>query len=74
VVPANGSVDLPITFRPLVMTQPSGRDRLPPLKGSVFLALPTGKAKLFDLTGTSSDPDPQPLVTAKCPAKKMTLV
>ena len=69
VVPAKGKKDYSVTFCPLVMTA-SGQT----LAGSIFFALPTGEALLYNLEGVSDPPAPKPTVIATCPAKRATII
>lgn len=65
-MPAKSTADVPITYRPQLTTQRAGEPEDPPLEGSLFFALPTGDALLFNLEGRASEAAPQPTVSATC--------
>lgn len=74
VVPAKGQTDFSITFWPLYMTHLKSEPPKPELLGSLFFALPTGEALLYNLQGSASEPETKLLEKKKTPAKKILVL
>jgi len=64
-IPAGGSVECNLTFRPLEM-----RNEKNPHKGTVFFPLPTGEGMLYALSGVADTPPPAGLIEFTVPAKQ----
>ena len=71
-VPAKGSVDLTIDYYPLVMAFKSTKDdNLDlPLKGKIFIALPNGRALVYNLIGFADAPVSNGLISGETAAKR----
>lgn len=73
-MPAKGTAEVKITYTPQLTTQRVGEPEDPPLEGSLFYALPTGEALLYNFEGRATEAAAQPVVEASCRAKKAALV
>ena len=71
-VPARGSVELVVSYFPLVMAQRAVNEgeQDSPLRGQVFIALPSGSALLYNLIGYASAPTRAGLISAETAAKR----
>jgi len=65
-IPANGSTDVLITYKPLLMTLEEGSEH----KGSLFFALPDGNATSYELVGKAVEPLKEDTIAMETPAKK----
>jgi hypothetical protein len=85
-VPGKGSVDYDVTYFPLSMTKAAGESEAPgegdedaaPVedkhRGSLFFALPSGSALLYNLEGEASAPEPEDRLSKECAAKSMLTI
>lgn len=73
-VPPESTTGYKVTYMPLTMTSPRGKDsnssRLPPAhSGSLFVPLPDGQALLYNLTGTAGPPSMTEVPMREVPSK-----
>ena len=88
-VPGKGSVDYEVTYLPLSMTgggeaggetEDGGEKEEEKVvledkhRGSLFFALPSGDALLYNLEGEASAPEPEDRIALNCPAKSMLTI